>query len=84
MDYAETYADRPTPALGQLKTAAERVGESRRRIEEFVERFHGPQACAEGCASSQSPPTTYRNDLDTLFAEIDHLGAAINALSSIG
>jgi hypothetical protein len=71
------------PELGRLKAAAERVALARLKIEGFVQRFHGPMpesASADGNVKSES----YRNDLDSLFDQLNRLEAAADVLANIG
>jgi hypothetical protein len=77
----------PAPALGQLKLASERIAKTSDRIAEFLSRFEG--SASLGLTESRSggggpAPESYRNDIDTLFMQIDRLEAAALALDSIG
>jgi hypothetical protein len=86
MEYASAAqahpTDKPMPELGRLKAAAERVSSAARTVEYFLERFNGPAPeTAEGTAQ---PPSTYRNDLDAVFMQIDRLEAAVKSLDRIG
>ena len=87
MDYSaapqgQMNAPRPMPELGRLKAATERVAMAQMKIGNFIERLHGPQGENVGAASP--PPEPYRNDLDSLFYQIERLERAANALDAIG
>lgn len=71
------------PELGRLKAAAERIAYATKCVDAFLYRFHGPRP-ENAAAEAPPPPDSYRNDLDSLFAQIDRLEAATNALEGIG
>jgi hypothetical protein len=79
----QTLAPR-VPELGRLKAASERIAMATNRIESFNGRFHGPQPVNPTIGMSASPSDGYRNDLDCLFAQLDRLNDAVNALDIIG
>lgn len=76
-------ASPPVPELGRLKAAAERVARANNNVDNFIARFHGPRG-GEVATASTNPPDHYRNDLDTLFAQIDRLEEVVAVLDSIG
>jgi hypothetical protein len=87
MDYATNAASqaqlaKPVPELGKLKAAAERVAFASNRVESFIARFHGELPTG----SSEDGPRNdcYRNDLDSLFGQIERLNNLVNALDHIG
>ena len=74
---------KPSPELGRLKAAAERVARATENVAYFLNRFHGPSP--EGAnGPTGDVPDCYRNDLDSLFAAIDRLEGAVAALEHIG
>lgn len=74
-----------TPVLGQLKCASERVAKATVVVAEFVNRFHGPSPEQSAAARNEvAPAQTYRNDIETLFAQLDRLEYVIASLSTIG
>lgn len=73
-----------TPELGRLKSAAERIAVAREKIDRFVFNFHGPTPEGNSADARVSPPDSYRNDLDSLFAEIDRLETVASRLDTIG
>lgn len=93
MDYANTNVGTvlgaqaanqlPTPELGRLKFAAERVAMNANRIDDFIARFHGPLPDGSSQQSANAPDS-YRNDLETLFKQIERLDVVVAALSHIG
>lgn len=88
MEYAQNAAQaqmvgKTTPELGRLKAIAERVGASAARVEGLLERFHGPVA-AHTNGQPPSPPSTYRNDIATIFKQLERLESAIIGLDTIG
>jgi hypothetical protein len=85
MDYAAATASqvaKPMPELGRLKAAAERIAKCRSAVSYFIERFHGPQP--ENPEGKTDCLDNYRNDLDTLFAQIERLEQAVSQLEYIG
>lgn len=73
----------PVPELGRLKAAAESVAHATGRIEQFLQRFTGPVA-SDTRNGDDHPPQGYRDDLNSLFAQIDRLQGAVSALDHIG
>jgi hypothetical protein len=71
------------PELGRLKAAAERIGMAANRASNFIERFDGPIGAGVS-GDTDKPPSTYRNDLDSLFTEIERLEIIIAQLDHIG
>lgn len=71
------------PELGRLKAAAERVARARSQVESFIERFNGPLPTGTSAAAPQ-PTDNYRNDLDSLFVQIECLETAVTNLEQIG
>lgn len=74
----------PVPELGRLKAAAERVARARNNVENFLGRFHGQQGETVSGGGAEKPTDSYRNDLDTLFAQLDRLEGVVAALEHIG
>lgn len=76
---------RPMPELGRLKSATERVANARRGLETFLDRFNGPLP-ETNQASGSGPPCTdsYRNDLESLFIQIERLENLVSGLDHIG
>lgn len=72
------------PELGRLKHAAERVAVSAMNVESFIARFHGSQPCGQDGETCDEREDTYRNDLSSLFGQIERLEAAVANLTSIG
>jgi hypothetical protein len=70
------------PELGRLKAASERVAVARGKLVTFVERFNGP--LPESASANPPVADSYRNDLDSLFEQIDRLESIVGALDSIG
>jgi hypothetical protein len=91
MEYASAAMQQGTistqPELGRLKAAAERIGMVAARIDGFAYRFHGPTPTPENAkpgADAPQPPQSYRNDLETLFAQIERLEITSCYLDTIG
>ena len=78
-------ASQPAPVLGQLKFAAERIGASAERIQWFVNRFHGDAPATDKAQSAGNVvQDTYRNDIDSLFRQLDRLESIVSQLDTIG
>lgn len=71
------------PELGRIKSATERVAKVRSRIESFLERFNGGGPDSAGGATEERV-SGYRNDLATLFEQIERLEMIAGQLDSIG
>lgn len=88
MEYAQNPAlgqnlpAKPMPELGRLKAATERVAMATTKLDLFIERFHGPRP--EVVGSGSPPGDNYRDDLTSLFGQIERLEAAAAALETIG
>lgn len=87
MDYGiakvATPDNSPVPELGKIKSAVERVARARSDIECFLERFNGGgDTCAGGGADERT--SGYRNDLASLFEQIDRLELTVSQLGNIG
>lgn len=84
-DYAYGTQATPerVPELGRLKAAAVRIARACNNIDNFLTRFHGPGPSADA-SDSVKPPSTYRNDLDTLLSQIDQLEGVVSLLEKIG
>lgn len=86
--YGETaqiaQSPRPMPELGRLKAAAERVHNAQGRIANFIDRFHGPMPEACSSVTAASPTDSYRNDLESLFIQIERLENVVSALDGVG
>jgi hypothetical protein len=85
MEYASTamQADRPSPELGKLKSAAERIARATNNVDNFLVRFHGPTP--ESASSLNGPSTdSYRNDLEAVFIALERLETAVASLDHIG
>jgi hypothetical protein len=73
----------PTPELGRIKHAVERVAKVRSNVECFLERFNGGGPdCAGG--GTDERVSGYRNDLASLFEQIERLETVVQQLDSIG
>jgi ABC-type transporter Mla subunit MlaD len=86
MEYATAkLAGGDMPDLGRLKAAAERVSNAASEVDGFLFRFRGPRG-GEGQTASgvPQPPDTYRNDLDSLFDQLNRLETAIAQLREVG
>jgi len=84
--YAETAQAqqlRPTPELGRLKAAAERISVATLKVDNFLDRFHGPRP---ECATNAPGPNcdSYRNDIEAVFVQLERLESAVAALDHIG
>jgi hypothetical protein len=75
---------KPMPELGRLKAAAERVAHQASCVESFIIRFHGSLPGSDEGSESDKPVESYRNDLSSLFAQIERLETAVANLDSIG
>lgn len=88
MEYATNTAlppnaVRPSPELGRLKAAAERIARATNNVENFLTRFHG--LAPENATASGGPTSdNYRNDLETVFQALERLEIAVSALDHIG
>jgi hypothetical protein len=71
------------PELGRLKAAAQRISTAADNVQYFLIRFHGPQPESSG-AQKGDCADSYRNDLESLFGQIDRLEAVVAALEHIG
>lgn len=76
-------APRPSPELGRLKYAAERIAKVALTVDAFLERFNGPVPQSAGSAG-QPISDNYRNDLETLFGVVERLETTVAALEHIG
>jgi hypothetical protein len=74
---------RSMPELGRLKAASERIGGARCKIDSFLDRFNGvgPETPP---ASGGTLTDSYRNDIDSIFGQLDRLEAAVSMLDHIG
>ncbi len=70
------------PELGKLKAAAGRVGVATNRLEGFAGRFFGPSP--EIVSNAPAIPQGYRNDLESLFEQIERLETVLSAIDHIG
>lgn len=79
-------APQPTPELGRLKHAAERISIAENKVSNFLIRFNGGggQTASGSSAGGPAVEDTYRNDLESVFIQIDRLEATVAALDSIG
>lgn len=75
----------PVPELGLLKAAAERVAKVRSDIECFVGRFNGSVKCVGGgVAEVTEDAGCYRNDIRSLFEQVELLEQIAEGLRDIG
>jgi hypothetical protein len=77
-------AIKPMPELGRLKHAAERVAIQTQRLGNFIDRFQGVCASAGENTDCEKPIDSYRNDLSSLFSQIERLETLVSALDHIG
>lgn len=70
------------PELGRIKAAAERIAKVRSDIECFHGRFYGESGCADG--GNPERASGYRNDIASLFEQIEHLEMVASQLTAIG
>lgn len=77
-------ANNTMPELGRLKAAAERVNTVQHRLACFIERFHGPVPETASDGANAVAPSSYRNDLESLFVQIERLESTAAALDVIG
>jgi hypothetical protein len=75
---------KPVPELGRLKGASELVALQANRLESFIARFHGSKLDFDEGSDCDKPVGSYRNDLSTLFAQIERLEKLVSALDDIG
>jgi hypothetical protein len=76
--------NQPTPELGRLKHAAERISMATDRVGAFLGRFNGQFPPAGGTGGNSIEASGYRNDLDSVFAQLERLEQAVGALDGIG
>lgn len=75
----------PTPELGRLKHAAERISIAENKVSNFLARFNGQPGASATSGSAGGPiEDTYRNDLESVFIQIERLESAVASLDSIG
>lgn len=72
------------PELGRLKEASERIAMARDRVGRFLDRFNGPQVSDKVGGAEVSPPSHYRNDINTLFRQLERLENVVSSLDEIG
>lgn len=73
---------RPSPELGRLKSASERIAKASYRLTEFIDRFNGPSPTDD--FAEKATTDNYRDDLNTLFGQIDRLENLVSQLDHIG
>lgn len=73
---------RPSPELGRLKSASERIAKASCSLTEFIARLNGPTP--EGVSDGAATTDNYRDDLNTLFSQIDQLENLVSQLDHIG
>ena len=80
---SEAQAIKPSPELGRLKAAAERIERATLNVHQFLTRFHGPRP--EQTMADKGPTCdSYRNDIESIFEALDRLENVVGALEHIG
>lgn len=80
------HAPQPTPELGRLKHAAERISIAENKVANFITRFvgGGGQTASGSASGGPAVEDTYRNDLESVFSQIERLETAVANLDGIG
>jgi hypothetical protein len=81
---AQLGNDCSMPELGRLKAASEHIAVATNRVENFLQRFAGTNPPSGGSVSATQPQSCYRDDLNSVFTQLDRLQHAVSMLDAIG